>query len=150
MATLRDRPYSRANFLVDMGDGDASSLQAGVDEVVFPEARIQVVEYRDGNDKENDPRKVTTQSDYTNLILKRASHGSLNWYQWWNTVRNGDQTALRTVSIQLQAEDRTLVAMTWRFLRARPVAHHFAPLISRDNDVVVETLELAVERVEME
>ena len=55
MSVQRDRPYPDSNFLVDLGDGDPTTLQAGLIEVVLPDARVQVVEYRNGNDKGNDP-----------------------------------------------------------------------------------------------
>jgi phage tail-like protein len=150
MSVQRDRPYPNANFLVDLGDGDPNMQQAGLVEVVLPDARVQVVEYRDGNDKGNDPHKLTTDTEYGNLILKRATHGSLTWYGWWNQVRNGDQASFRTVTVQLLNEDHGQTVLTWKFLRARPVSHRFAPLIGHDNAPLIETLELAFERVEME
>ena len=133
MSVQRDRPYPNANFLVDLGDGDPNTVQAGLIEVVLPDARVQVVEYRSGNDKSNDSHKLTTQTGYGNLILKRATHGSLTWYAWWNEVRNGDQAAFRTVVVQLLNEDHTQTVLTWKFLRARPVSHRFAPLVGHDN-----------------
>ena len=150
MAVFRDHPYPAANFLVNFGGADPYAVQAGVIEVTLPEARIQVTEYREGNDKENDPHKVTSQAEYTNLVLKRASHGSLDWYTWWNDVRNGDQASMRTVTVQLLNEDHSQVVLTWKLLRARPVTQRFAPLIAHDNSAVIETLELAFERLEME
>jgi phage tail-like protein len=150
MSVQRDRPYPNSNFLVDLGDGVTDTSQAGLIEVVFPDARIQVVEYRNGNDKANDPHKITTQTEYGNLVLRRASHGSLNWYQWWNDIRNGDQQGFRTVVVQLRNEDHTQVVLVWKLLRARPVNHRFAPLVGHDNAALVETLELAFERLEME
>ena len=62
MAVLRDRPYPGANFLVDLGTGVTDTVEAGLTEVIFPDARVQVVEYRNGNDKENAPRKITTET----------------------------------------------------------------------------------------
>jgi phage tail-like protein len=150
MSVQRDRPYPDSNFLVDLGDGDPNTLQAGLIEVVLPDARVQVVEYRNGNDKGNDPHKLTTQTEYTNLILKRATHGSLSWYVWWNEVRNGGQASFRTVTVQLLNEDHSQTVLAWKFLRARPVSHRFAPLIGHDNAALIETLELAFERLEME
>lgn len=150
MAILRDKPYPGFNFLVDLGDGVVDSPQAGLAEVCLPDARVRVFEYRSGNDKTNEPHKITTLTDYTNLILKRGTLGSLNWYQWWNEVRNGDANAIRNVLVQLQSEDHTSIVLTWKFLRARPVAHRFSPLLALGNEAVIETLELAFERLEME
>ncbi|HUL75357.1 MAG TPA: phage tail protein [Vicinamibacterales bacterium] len=149
MAVLRDRPYPGANFLVDLGTGVTDTVEAGLTEVIFPDARVQVAEYRNGNDKENAPRKVTTETEYSNLILRRATHGSLTWYLWWNDIRNGNQAGYRTVTVELQNEDRTQTVLTWKFFRARPVNLRFAPLVGHDNAVVIETIELAFERLEM-
>ena len=150
MAVLRDRPYSGMNFLVDLGTGDSEGITAGVLEVIFPEARVQTFEYRSGNEKENQPRKVTALTHYSNLVLKRGVIGALDWYEWWNQVRNGATDALRTVRVQLQSEDHTSAVLTWKFLRARPVNHQFSALNAVSGEVLLESLELAFERLEME
>ena len=150
MAVLRDKPYPAFNFVVDLGDGLAEGPEAGLAEVVFPEARVATVEYRNGNDKANDPRKVQTVTHYGNLLLRRGTLGSLNWYQWWNDTRNGGQAVARTVTVKLLSEDHTAVVLTWKFLRARPANHQFAPLNGLANAALIETLEIAFERLEME
>ena len=48
MAVLRERPYCRFNFLVDIGDG-SDGVSAGFQEVGPIEAEIAVTEYRNGN-----------------------------------------------------------------------------------------------------
>lgn len=150
MAIQRDRPYPSVNFLVDVGSGNTEGPAAGLFEVVFPEARLQVTEYRSGNDKENEHRKLQTLTRYGNLILRRGAIASLDWYAWWNEIRNGDHNAMRTVTVQLQNEDHSAVVLTWKFLRARPVSHQFGILNAMSPDPLVETLELAFERLEME
>jgi phage tail-like protein len=149
MAVLRDKPYPGMNFLVDVGTGNTEGPEAGLTEVVFPEARLQVTEYRNGNEKENAPRKLQTITKYGNLVLKRGVIGSLNWYQWWNDVRNGD-TATRTLVIHLVNEDRSDVVLTWKFLRARPVNYQFSPLNALGAEPFIESLEVAFERLDME
>ena len=150
MAILRDKPYPGVNFLVDLGTGNSEGPEAGLAEVVFPEARLQVLEYRNGNEKENAPRKLQTITHYGNLVLRRGVLGSLNWYQWWDAVRNGDHAALRTITINLINEDQTASVLTWKFLHARPVNHQFSPLNALGSVSFIETLELAFERLEME
>jgi len=112
MAILRDKPYPGMNFLVDLGNGVTDGTETGLAEVIFPEARLQVLEYRNGNEKENSPRKVQTLTRYGNLVLRRGVIGSLNWYQWWNDIRNGDQDGVRTILIHLQNEDHTDIVHT--------------------------------------
>jgi hypothetical protein len=60
MAVFRDRPYPGFNFLVDLGDGTTDGPQAGLCEVVLPDAKIRTFEYRSGNDKENNSQIITT------------------------------------------------------------------------------------------
>jgi phage tail-like protein len=150
MAVFRERPYPGFNFLVDLGTGETDSARAGFEEVSFPEVLLEVVEYRNGNEKENSPRKLTTLERSTNLILKRGVIGSLDLYHWWNDVRNGNQSALRTITVNLMSEDHASVVMTWKFLRARPVKLRFSKLQAQTKDLLVEFLEIAFERMEME
>ncbi len=151
MAVLRDHPYPSMNFVVDLGDGTVEGPEAGLAEVILPDARVHVVEYRNGNDKNPAPQKITTTTEYTNLILKRGAIGSLNWHAWWDQVRNGDQDGRRTVLVRLLDEERATIVLSWKFLRARPVSHRFAPLLALGGtQALIETLELAFERLEME
>jgi phage tail-like protein len=150
MAVQRERPYGNYNYLVDLGTGDTSGPLAGFCEVIFPEAALRVIEYRSGNYKENDVLKVTGLESYTNLVLKRGVIGSLDLYDWWNQLRNGDTTAIRNVIVQLQNEDHTEVVLSWKFMRARPVKYTFSPLNAQADGVLVEEIELAFERMEME
>ena len=150
MAVRRDDPYTNFNFLVDLGTGESSGPDAGFEEVHLPEMWVDVIEYRNGNDKQNSARKLTGLEHVGNLVLKRGIIGSLALYQWYNDVRNGNQGAVRTVTIQLQNEDRTAVVMAWRLLRARIVKITFGPLNGRGNDVAMECVELAGDRLEME
>ena len=150
MAVLRDSPYANFNFLVDLGTGESSGPDAGFEEVHLPPMWVDVIEYRNGNDKQNAVRKLPGLEHVGNLVLKRGIVGSLTLYQWYNEVRNGNPNTARTVTIQLQNEDRTAVVMTWRLLRARIVKVACGPLNGRGNDVAMESVELAGERLEME
>ena len=150
MATLRDRPYSRGNFLVDLGTGDPASVQAGFAEVVLPDASIETHEYRNGNERANEPRKLIGSASYGNLILKRGVIGSLDLYDWFNQVRNGDTAAYRNVTVQLLSEDRQAVVLTWKLRNASPVRHAFSELAANACEPALEVLELAFERLEIE
>jgi phage tail-like protein len=150
MAVLRDKPYPAINFVVDLGTGQTEGPEAGLAEVIFPEARLYVREYRTGNEKTSEPRKIQTLTHYGNLLLRRGALGSLSWYQWWNEARNGGQGVARTITVQLLSDDHTEVVLAWKFIRARPVNHQFSPLNGTANEVLIETLEIAFERLEME
>jgi phage tail-like protein len=150
MAVLRDRPYSNYNFLVDIGTGETQGPQAGFCEVILPGSTIDVIEYRSGNEKESGTRKIPGRVRYGNVILKRGVIGALDLYEWWNDTRNGDINSFRTVRVSLQDEEHTDIVMTWVFLRAWPTRYEFSPLEAKGKETLIEVLELAFERLEME
>ena len=150
MAVLRDRPYAQFNFLVDLGTGQTDGPDAGFMECGPIKTSVEVIEYRNGNEKENSVRKLTGLNRAADVTLKRGVIGSLSLYQWLNEIRNGDQAALRTVVIQLVSEDHTQVVQTWKLLRARVVKHVSGPFNAKASDVAMEELTLAYERLELE
>jgi phage tail-like protein len=150
MATLRDRPYVQFNFLVDLGTGNTSGPDAGFQEVSGIGMEVTVSEYRNGNHKENSVMKITGMNKSTDVTMKRGVIGSLTLYNWLNQIRNGDQSSLRTVTVQLQNEDHTDVVTTWKLLRARIIKHTSGPMNAKGTDVAMEELVLAYERLEME
>lgn len=150
MAVLRDRPYVQFNFLVDLGTGTTEGADAGFQEVSGIGMEVTVAEYRNGNHKENSVMKITGLNKSTDVTLKRGVIGSLSLYQWLNEIRNGSQSALRNVTVQLQNEDHTAIVQTWKLLRARIIKHTSGPMNAKGTDVAMEELVLAYERLEME
>ena len=150
MAVLRERPYVQFNFLVDLGTGNTDGPVAGFQECSNIGMEVTVAEYRTGNMKENSVQKITGMNKATDVTLKRGVIGSLNLYQWLNEIRNGDQSAFRTVTVQLQNEDHTEIVQTWKLLRARIIKHVSGPLNAKGTDVAMEELTVAYERLQME
>lgn len=151
MAEFRDRPYVQFNFLVDLGDGTGTEgPDAGFQEISGIGMEVTVSEYRNGNSKENSVMKITGMNKSTDVTMKRGVIGSLRLYRWLDQIRNGDQNAFRTVTVQLQNEDHTSVVQTWKLLRARIIKHTSGPMNAKGTDVAMEELVVAYERLEME
>jgi phage tail-like protein len=150
MAVLRDLPYAQFNFRVDLGTGETEGPQAGFQECSEIGTTVDVIEYRNGNDRENNVHKLAGLARASDVTLRRGIIGSLDLYEWLDQVRNGDQAAVRTVTIQLLNEDHTAVVQTWRLLRARIIKHVSGPLNAKGTDVAMEELTLAYERLELE
>jgi phage tail-like protein len=150
MAVQRDRPYVQFNFLVDLGTGNTDGYDAGFQEISNIGTEVTVAEYRNGNEKENSVRKITGLNKCTDVTMKRGVIGSLSLYSWLNDIRNGDQTALRTVVVHLQNEDHSAIVQTWTLKRARIIKHVSGPLNAKGTDVAMEELTIAYERLEME
>jgi phage tail-like protein len=145
----RDHPYMQFNFLVDLGDGETDGPSAGFQECSQIGMEVSIAEYRNGNERENNVRKLTGLTKATDVTLKRGIIGASNLYAWINDVRNGSQAA-RNVLIQLQNEDHSAVVQTWKLLRARIVKHTSGPLNAQGTDVAIEEIVLAYERLEIE
>jgi phage tail-like protein len=150
MAVLRDRPYAQFNFLVDLGTGDTAGPDAGFQECSEIGMSVDVIEYRNGNEKENAVRKLPGLARYTDVTLKRGIIGSVSLYQWLDQIRNGDQAGLRTVQIHLMAEDRSGPVQSWRLARARITKYAAGSFNAKSSDVAMEELTLAYERLEVE
>ena len=150
MAVMRDRPYVQFNFLVDLGDGNTDGPDAGFQEMSNVGMEVTVAEYRNGNDKENSVRKITGLNKATDVTMKRGVIGSLDLYKWLDDVRNGANSGLRTVTIDLKSEDRSTTVQSWRLINARIMKHQSGPLSAKGTDVAMEELTLSYERLEME
>jgi phage tail-like protein len=150
VAVSRDRPYTQFNFLVDIGTGDSAGVDGGFETVTGLESWVDVIEYRNGNSKENSPIKLTGLNRVSDVTLKRGLIGSISLYQWFDDIRNGNQNALRTVTISLQNEDRTEIAMTWKLQRARITKYSAPDLNAQGNDVAIEEIVISHERLEIE
>jgi len=118
-------------------------------EVDLGPARIDVIEYRTGADRQSESRKLPGRAREGPATLRRGLTGDLDLYAWWNAVRNGEANAARTVVVKLLNEEREPVA-AWQLARAWPSKLEFGPLRGAGQDVAVETLELTYERLEME
>jgi T4-like virus tail tube protein gp19 len=133
-----DRPCAGANFRVSFGAGEASAAGAGFSEVVFPTFALDPADLPAG----------AGAPDQT-LVLKRGATGNLDLYAWWNKARRGKAPQRRTVKVELLGEDFESVVLTWLFRNARPVSLAYSPLNALEGGIVIETLELAFDRMEM-
>ncbi len=139
-----EAPYRNFNFRVEIDGLPETSFS----EVVIPDIRIEVVEYREGADKFSGTRKLPGRAQVGNVVLRRGIDRDLSLWNWFRAVRDGDLDR-RNVSIVLLDAERTDVRR-WSVLRAWPTAYVSGPLHARGNEVVIETLELACESVEIE
>jgi phage tail-like protein len=138
------------NFLVDWGEADPRSAGSGFAEVVFPSFSMEGSDARDAAAVASPAERTDGARSTQRLVLRRGATGSLDLYHWWDEARRTRPPRTRTVTIQLLADDRTRVALTWRFHGARPVTLTYSPLHAIEASVVMETLELAFDAVEME
>ncbi len=150
MPIREDRPYVQFNFQVDLNRPgmDPETASGGFQEVSGIGMEVTVSEYRNGNDRDNGVRKITGLNKASDVTLKRGVIGALTLYTWLDEIRNGDQRSFRDVTITLMSENREPV-LEWRLLRARIIKYTTGQLSAKGNDVAMEEMVLAYERLEM-
>jgi phage tail-like protein len=151
MATERANPYGSFNFLVDLGTGDTASVRAGFQEVSGLNMEVTTAEYRNGNEAVNHVRKINGIYKVGDITLKRGLIGATDLYEWIKAVREGDQSARRSVTIQLRDEAGQNTVMTWRLTNARPTKWTGPSLNAKGGtDVAIEELVLVCEDLTIE
>ena len=119
------------------------------DNVAFSEVsglvvETQVIEYREGSNKEYLTYKMPGIKKYTNITLRRGTMATDNgFYEWWKTA-NLNTVTRRDVIISLLNEEHKPV-VTWKVVNAFPVKVDFGGLKANGNEVLIESIELAHE-----
>jgi phage tail-like protein len=137
-------PYRNYNFRVEIEGLPELQFR----EVAIPATTIQVVEYREGGDPVSGTRKLPGRYETGNVVLRRGIDLELALWEWFRATRDGDLDRRNVTIVLLDAERRDV--RRWRVERAWPVSYAFGSLHGHGNEVVIETLELACERVEVD
>ncbi len=147
MAT-RDTPYGAYNFVVELNDGSPSDRAiGGFSDVSGIGTELTLMEYRQGNDKENRVRKIPGLHKASDVTLKRGIMGAVNFRDWINVTRR-DPTVVRNVSITLNDEQGNPV-VRWNLINARPMKWTGPTLAGKGgSDVAMEELVIAAEGFE--
>lgn len=146
----RETPYGAYNFLVDFGGGDnPTSATGGFSDVSGLGTEITLMEYRQGNDKENRVRKIPALHKAGDITLKRGIMGLTSFWDWINRTRLDPQHK-RVVKIVLQDEQHNPV-LSWKLINARPMKWTGPTLAAKGgSDVAMEEIVIAAEGIEFE
>ena len=142
MATgKRVDPYRNFSFLVEI-DG---ITQAGFSDCSGFGASTDPVEYREGGETKT-VRKLPGLTKYTNITLKWGLTDSKELYNWYRDVVNGkiERKSGSIILLDLEGNEK----VRWNFFEAWPTKWDGPDFTAKGNDVSIETLELAHERVE--
>jgi phage tail-like protein len=152
VAEQRDRPHGNSNFVVEFGSGASRAGRTGFAEVVF--APFTIAEPAPAPARRGAASTLPSPAPMgeptaPRLLLRRGVTGALDLYAWWDQARRGKAPPRRTMNVKLLAEDHATVVWTWRFRNVRPVSLSYSPLRGVDGGVLMETIELAYDDVEM-
>jgi phage tail-like protein len=85
---------------------------------------------------------------YSNLVLKRGLIKSSELYKWFKQTKQGTLER-RDITVSILNEEKEPFA-TWRFKNCWPTKYSGSTLKAKGNEVVMETLEIAIEDVNLE
>ena len=135
-------PYRNFNFVVEIG----GIQQAGFSDASRFGASTDPIEYREGGDNTHS-HKLPGQTKYPNIVLKWGLTDSHELWDWYQDVVRGKVKRLNG-RIVVRDLDAVTEKVSWNFFEAWPTKWDGPDFSAKGNDVAIETLELAVERVE--
>jgi phage tail-like protein len=136
-------PYGSFDFLVEL-DG---IVRASFAEASGLDSTIDVTEYREGGDNET-MRKLPAKTKYSNITLKYGSTDDHELYDWHRQWIKGDPAAKRKNGSIVLLDRTGQERIRWNFVNAWPVKWTGPSFNAKNNDVSIETLELAHEGLE--
>lgn len=132
-------PLPVFHFQVDWG-----STSFAFSEVTGLNIEVQVIEYRDGTEKDYSMQKMPGIKKYGNLTLKRGVTTKDNaFFEWYETTKL-NTTERRDVVISLLNEDHE-PTMVWSVRNAWITKLTAPDLKASGNEVAIEQIELAHE-----
>jgi phage tail-like protein len=135
--------YRSYQFLVEI-DGITN---ARFQEVGGIDATIDVTEYREGGDLLG-TRKFPGQTKHSNLSLKRGYTDDTQLYDWFSLVMTGSTENIRRNISVVQIDMSGTEVFRWNLYQAFPVKYTAPAFNAKGNDLSIETLEVAYERIE--
>ncbi len=135
--------YRSYQFLVEI-DGITN---ARFQEVGGIDATIDVTEYREGGDLLG-TRKFPGQTKHSNLSLKRGFTDDTQLYDWFSLVMTGSTENIRRNISVVQIDMSGTEVFRWNLYQAFPVKYTVPAFNAKGNDLSIETLEVAYERIE--
>ncbi len=135
--------YRAFQFRVEI-DGIANSR---FQEVGGLDATTDVIEYREGGDNLG-TRKLPGQTKHSNLTLKRGYTDDQQLWKWYEDVMTGRTESIRKNISVIQIDMAGQEVLRWNLYQAFPVKYTAPSFNAKGNDLSIETLEIAYERIE--
>lgn len=141
-------PYRVFRYRVEI-DGIS---RAGFSEVSGVSSTIDAVEYREGDDLRNTPRKLPGLTKFGNVTLRWGISDDSDFLDWLKSVspsNNAPPTGLvrHTVTITLY-NDAGSDGPSWTLINAWPVGYTLPDLNGMGSEVAIQSLELCHEGLE--
>ena len=143
----QDNIWPLPKFHFDVAFGNAG-IQVGFQEVSGLDAESQIIEYRHGNSPEFHNIKMPGLIKHGNVTMKKGIFVSDNqFWDWFSKIKmNTIERDVITIKLLDEAGSPT---MTWTLNNAFPTKVSGTDLKSDGNEVAIETLEIAYEKLDV-
>jgi phage tail-like protein len=135
--------YRSFQFLVEIDNVSQARFQ----EVGGLDATIDMTEYREGG-MALGTLKFPGQTKHSNLSLKRGYTDDKQLYTWFEDVMTGRTEKIRRNISVIQIDMAGKEVFRWNLFNAFPVKYTGPAFNAKGNDLSIETLEVAYERIE--
>lgn len=140
-----DYPIQNFHFQVEWG-----GARIGFAKVRNLGMGTHYIEYRQGSDPQYHPIKVPGRQYYDNIILERGVFLNDNeFYEWWERTHQFRGVDRRDITISI-LNDQHEPVVVFKVRNAFPVRLRFSDLDAKANDIVIETVEIAHEGIDVE
>jgi phage tail-like protein len=142
----RDDPYASYNFqvLVTGVSDDGLAVSGSFSEMSGIDIKIPPINYRNGSEIQAH-RKIPGIFTYTDLTFKRGITGHVGFWNWIVEALNG--RARRTSGSVMLLDEARQEVMRWNFDRGWPTQYTGPTFHAANNEIAIETLVIAVERI---
>jgi phage tail-like protein len=120
---------------------------ASFSEVAIGATTTDVIDYREGTDPTH-VHKLPGLTKYGNITLKRGLTTSMELYDWYKQIVQGQLSGNRKNVVIVVADEAGADKARFVISAAWPVKYDWSDLNAKGNEVVIETLELVNEGIE--
>lgn len=139
----RHDPLGNYRFRLEI----AGMAVAGFSEVTIGATSVEVIEYREGNEPAH-VRKLPGLRKSANVVLKRGVTSSMDLYDWFKQILQGQVAAARRTVIVVVLDDTGADQARFVVSEAWPTKYEAGHLNAKANEVFIESLELVNEGIE--
>ena len=128
--------------------------RAGFSEVSGMSASVDAVEYREGDDLRNTPRKLAGLTKFGNVTLRWGVTDDSDFMDWLHTVaptNNAGPSGMQRYNMTIRLiDDAGGEGPAWTLINAWPVGYTVPDLNGMGGEVAIQSLELCHEGLDFE
>jgi phage tail-like protein len=138
------QPHASFHFTVDAG-----FTRVGFARVQLPRMERELIRYREGADRVDTVRLLPGLLRLGECVLERGVMAADNEFFRWMVVASAGPAERRDIRVSL-LDAQLQPTLTWRLRNCFPVLLEWSVLDAQSSSVLVETLRLAVESMDVE